>query len=251
MRGRSLAGLRALRSQHLHAQPHVAGDSRVRSRGARPHAGRTLPGRRRAIRLHRRRIEQLAEWPDGRVGARGRGDGRRRRPALRRRSEARLRRRHVGRRARRVRDGDLVARHRRRHRLERRLPRREDAPHAAVSGLRDGRHRRLQPPRDAHARSRADDAAPPGDLRRWPHVALERAGDAGGRVHDRPGDEDEDHRERRRRARSDLHEVAGGGGGDVRSEESVPGAAGHRPRLRRPAGRERARETRRRAGPRA
>ena len=163
----------------------------------RPRDGREIPGRRRTVRLHRRRIEHVAERTGLGVGGERARDVDRSRPAIRHRRRSRLPHRDVRRRARRAADRARQQQHRRRDRVERRISRQQAAVVSAVRRLRHGGHRRLQLPRDAPARSQADVAAPSGDLRRRAYAAAGRGRARSDRMDGAAGDEGRTPPERR------------------------------------------------------
>jgi hypothetical protein len=98
----AVAELRALRAVALFARSQVEPAPRVSSRRAGTRDGREVRGRRRAVRLHRRRLQQLAQRAVGGVGRGDPGDARGPRAAVLHRSAADLPDRPVGRRARRA-----------------------------------------------------------------------------------------------------------------------------------------------------
>ena len=187
LRGRPDTELRALPSVGLHAGTAVESAPRLPSRRSRPGLRREISGRRRALRLHRRGVEQLQKWFVGSDDTGGAGDVARCGPPLHGGRATRLSDRPLGRRARGHGGGARAQRHRRRDRVERRVPGRGAPPLRQVRRLRHRRHGRLQLSRDAPARCRTHLAALPGRLRGRAHAAAGQRRRRGPRVAGAPG----------------------------------------------------------------
>jgi len=193
---------------------------RLSSGRTRARDGREVPGRRRTVRLHRRRIEHVAERPDvGRGLERARDVGRFG-PALCHRRRSRLSHRNVRRRPRRDADRARQEQHRRSDRVERRISGQQAAFVGAVRGLRHGGNGRFQLHRDAPARSQADVAARPCSLQRRTHAPAGRGRARGDRMDGTAGDEGRPADERRGADRSAAREASQPDRGSVRRRGS-------------------------------
>ena len=122
LRGRPDTKLRVIPSVGLHARAAMESAPCLSSRRSRAGLCREVSGRCGALRLHRCGVEQLQEWFVGSDDTGGAGDVARCGPPLLGGRAARLSHRPLGRRARGHGSGTRSQRHRRRHRLERRVP---------------------------------------------------------------------------------------------------------------------------------
>ena len=159
VRQRSGANVRALPAVPLCSRARVECPVRVPPGGTRTPHGREIPGRRRAVRLHHRSIQQRPERSARCFCRGGAGDEHRRRPPILDRSATSVSGRHVGRSA--GGDGHRPHReqHRRRHRVECRVSGQPAAWQSAVRRFQHGGYRGLQLSRDAAARSQTVVAA--------------------------------------------------------------------------------------------
>ena len=175
LRGRPDPELRALPSVGLHAGTAVEPAPRLPPRRSRPGLRREISGRCRALRLHRRGVEQFQKWFVGSDDPGGAGDVARCGPPLLGGRAARLSDWPLWRRPRGHGGGARAQRHRRRDRVERRVPGRGATPLRQVRRFRHRRHGRLQLSRAAPARCGTHLTALPGHLRGRTRAAAGRA----------------------------------------------------------------------------